>query len=77
MNTHTPMMRAERPAASVRGRHAKGGPRTESPAGNVIRVSVTTLLLAALAASSAALAGHVDGHALLTSGYILRTPWMY
>jgi hypothetical protein len=38
-------------------------------------------VLAALTASSAALAGHADGHAaahgLMGSGYILNAPWMY
>ena len=81
MNTHTPMMHAGRPAPSVSGNHARGGPRTGSPRGNAIRMVLTALVLATLAASSAALAGHTDGHAdghaLTGSGYIPNTPWMY
>jgi hypothetical protein len=81
MNNQTQMMRAGRPVPSVRGKHAKGGPRTESPRENAIRVLLTALVLAALTASSAALAGHADGHAaahgLMGSGYILNAPWMY
>lgn len=71
MNTHTSSMRRKR---------AKGGLRTESRHANAIRLLLTMLVLAALAASSEAMSSHFGGHAahsLIASGNILNVPWMY
>lgn len=71
MNIHSP---------SDRGAHAKSGPRAESPHPNAIRMLLAVLLLAALAASSAAMSLHFGGHpadSLIGFGAIVNTPWMY
>lgn len=81
MNTHRRMTRIGMSPPAVRGKHAKGASRTDSPRDAAHRIVLTALLLGSLAASSAALSAHVGGAAvardLAGAEHILNTPWMY